>query len=636
MTKRYNLQYPDFSEISERDRLLIEGFNKTDLPVPFCHIQNFFEKQVELRPDKIAVISGDHKLTYRELDVRSNRLAKHLLALQLSPGDIVGIFLERSVDMVVSVLAVLKAGGCYLPLDPSYPDERLKYMIKNSGSKILICQSPDDFRIKSIGNTLLVAVGNENNVTIEQDSLKPEIKIRPQSFAYILYTSGSTGKPKGVRIHHQAVVNFIRSMMRTPGISENDILLAVTTLSFDISVLELFLPISVGATVIVADSLETNNGGAIINLIEKYNITFLQATPSLWNFLLASGWQGSKRIKGICGGESLSSNLVRQLLPKIGELWNFYGPTETTVWSTGIKITDPESPVLIGKPIDNTKVYILNHDLKMKAIGHSGEICIGGLGVAKGYFKNSEITKQKFISFGEENVVYRTGDLGRFHDDGNIEFLGRIDNQIKLKGYRIEPGEIESALSRLNGVTEVVVKLHRFDENDDRLVAFLNTSDEFQLSDREIIDSISMTLPQYMVPRLFQKSDHFPRTPNGKIDKKALNFENKFFFHDENEMQIALTPTEEAIHRIWCKALKIKNISRIDNFFDIGGTSLIALSVFSDMLSSFKVDLGLNVFFNSPRIMDLAEEIDIARQKSVGDLTVLRVDTDSKIVEGEL
>lgn len=636
MTKRYNLKDSDLSEISEKDRRLIEGFNKTDTSVPNCHIQNFFEQQVEIRPEKTAVISGNQKLTYKELDFRSNRLANHLLALNFSPGDIVGIFLERSVEMVVSVLAVLKAGGCYLPLDPSYPDERLRYMIKNSGTKILICHSPDDSRIKTIANILLVAVDTENNLTKEQYKLRPELKVRPQSFAYILYTSGSTGKPKGVRIHHQAVVNFIRSMIHTPGISEDDILLAVTTLSFDISVLELFLPISVGATVVVADSMENNNGAAIINLIEKYNITFLQATPSLWNFLLASGWRGNKRLKGICGGESLSSNLVRQLLPKIGELWNFYGPTETTVWSTGIKITDPEAPIFIGKPIDNTKVYILNQDLKLQSIGASGEICIGGLGVAKGYFKNPEITRQKFISFGENYVIYRTGDLGRLHTDGNIEFLGRIDNQLKLKGYRIEPGEIEGALSRLKGVKEVVVKLHRFDENDDRLVAFLNTSDDFKLSSKEIIDSLSITLPQYMVPRLFQKSDRFPRTPNGKIDKKALNFENKFSFQDENELQTALTPTEEVILSIWCKALKIKNLSKTDNFFEIGGTSLIAISVFSEMLSAFKVDLGLKVFFNSPRIIDLAEEIDIARQKTVGEKDVISVKTDSKIVEREL
>jgi amino acid adenylation domain-containing protein len=327
----------------------------------------------------------------------------------------------------------LKAGGCYLPLDPSFPDERINYMLENSETKILICQDSLYNKFHLLPNISLINIDNESGLLNKYSIVKPDINLTPQFFAYILYTSGSTGKPKGVRIHHQAVINFINSMIHSPGINEDDILLAVTTLSFDISVLELFLPLSVGATVIIADTGDTYNGLAFIDLIEKHNITFLQATPSLWNFLLASGWKGNSSLKGICGGEALPSNLVREVLPKIGEFWNFYGPTETTVWSTGIKITDPDAPVLIGKPIDNTKIYILNNNNKQLPVGATGEICIGGLGVAKGYFKNPEITAQKFIPFEDDGIIYKTGDLGRFIEDGNIEFLGRIDNQIKLK-----------------------------------------------------------------------------------------------------------------------------------------------------------------------------------------------------------
>lgn len=406
-------------------------------------------------------------------------------------------------------------------------------------------------------------------------------------------------------------------MVHSPGINENDKLLAVTTLSFDISVLEIFLPLSKGATVVVASASDITDGAALIDLIEKHHITFLQATPSLWNFMLASGWKGNKKLKGICGGETLSSRLVSQIISKVREFWNFYGPTETTVWSTGMKISDSNSPILIGKPINNTNIYILDNNNKLLPVGATGEICIGGFGVAKGYFKNSELTAQKFIQFEDIGIIYRTGDLGRFHEDGNIEFLGRIDNQIKYKGYRIEPGEIESIFTRLEGVREAVVKLHKFDADDERLVAFLNVDSEFKMTNKEIIDFLAMKLPQYMIPRVFQKSDGFPRMPNGKINKKAFFFETYIPDQKEKEATIKLSSTEEVIFNIWCEALKIKNISATDNFFEIGGNSLLALSVFSKIEAAFNIEMGLRVFFDSPRIIDLAQKIDIILQKQI-------------------
>jgi amino acid adenylation domain-containing protein len=604
--------------MTENGRKRIEEVNRTDFPIPDCLIQSFFEEQVKIRPDKVAVIYRDTKLTYKELDVRSNQLAWRLLSMNLHSGNNVGIFLERSVEMVISVLAVLKAGACYLPLDPIYPEDRIKYMVGNSDIEILISQDSLNTGFLHLPEHSIIIIDLERGMLNNFTKVKPNLNLTPHSFAYLLYTSGSTGKPKGIRIHHKAVVNFISSMIKFPGMDEDDILLAVTTLSFDISVLELFLSLSVGATIVIADTSDTTDGSSLINLIEKHKITFLQATPSLWNFLIACGWNGNRNLIAISGGEALPHNLLQQVFPKVRELWNFYGPTETTVWSTGMKITDPDAPVLIGKPIDNTKIYILDNEYKQLPVGAIGEICIGGLGVAKGYFTNAEITAQKFISFGEGNTIYRTGDLGRYHEDGNIEFIGRIDNQIKLNGFRIEPGEIEGVLGRLRGIREAVVKLHKFNENDERLVAFLNVENEPTLSNKEIIDKLELKLPNYMVPKFYKKVYGFPRMPNGKIKRNALFFDTSIDYMREEELEIdGFSQTEKIIYSIWCEALKTKNFLKTDDFFSIGGNSILALSVVSKITFVFNTKLSLRFFFDNPRIVDLAEVIDNQEQSLV-------------------
>jgi hypothetical protein len=315
-----------------------------------------------------------------------------------------------------------------------------------------------------------------------------------------------------------------------------------------------------------------------------------------------------------------------------------YGPTETTVWSSCHKLTDSEPPILVGAAIDNTRVYILDKNNIQLPVGVIGEVCIGGLGVTKGYHNRPELTAEKFIPFENGQIIYKTGDLGRFHADGNIELFGRIDNQIKLRGFRIEPGEIENQLSRLSGVREAVVKVHKFDENDERLVAFLNVDTEFKLTKEEIVESLSQQLPGYMIPSFFQKSEGFPRLPNGKINKKALILEidetNK-----KNEIDpklTTITPIELIIYNIWCDILKTKDISTTDNFFDVGGNSLLAISVFSKIESALNVDLGLRVFFDGPRIKDLAETIDISIQKDVNQKSFRKTNGDALIVKGEI
>jgi acyl-coenzyme A synthetase/AMP-(fatty) acid ligase len=383
------------------------------------------------------------------------------------------------------------------------------------------------------------------------------------------------------------------------------------------SVYEIFLPLSNGATIVMAESDEMTDGSALIELIQKNNITLLQATPSLWNILLASGWTGKKDLKGIVGGEALSSNLVRQIIPKVGEFWNFYGPTETTVYATGIQIMDTESPILIGKPIDNTSIFILDKDNKRMPLGTIGEVCIGGIGVAQGYLNRPDLSSEKFIRFYNNQIIYKTGDWGKFHSDGSIELFGRIDNQIKLRGFRIEPGEIETLLNQVNGIKESVVKIQKFDNNDDRLIAFLNVTNEHKLTDQEIIEKLKRKLPPYMIPSFFQRSDSFPRMPNGKINRKALQFNIDFF---DNQSRIdfdSLSETEIQLLKIWEELLKTKNFTIFDNFFNIGGNSLLALSIISKIKSYFNVEFNFRFFVQSPRIKDLAEVVEILKNDNL-------------------
>ena len=439
---------------------------------------------------------------------------------------------------------------------------------------------------------------------------RPQPGLSTQSPAYIIYTSGSTGKPKGVKVHHKAVVNLIKSMSETPGLRGNDKLLAVTTLSFDMSVYELFVPLSNGATIVVAKSSEISDEPVLERLIEQYDINLIQATPSFWNILISSGWQGKKDLIALCGGEALTSGLITQLLPRVRELWNCYGPTETTVYSTCMQIKDPAPPILIGKPVKNTNISIWDKNNQQVPVGVRGELVIGGVGVTKGYFNRPDLTGQKFVFLKNGEFVYKTGDIGMINSDGYIELFGRRDNQIKLRGFRIEPGEIESRISGLPHVKEAVVKIHKFDEDDERLVAFVNVDEEYSLDKKQIVDEISRYLPQYMIPSFFQISEGFERMPNGKINKDALIFELNPSKKNNGKLSDSLTKTQKKLSEIWENLLKVRNVKLTDNFFDIGGNSLLAIRV----LNSIKENIGFTLCFKEllsyPTIFKLAEYID--------------------------
>ena len=473
---------------AERRQLLVE-WNDTaaDYPKDKC-IHERFEEQVERTPDDIAVVFEGHRLTYQELNARANQLAHHLIDLGIGPDNFVGIRVERSLEMVVGLLGILKAGGAYVPLDPRYPKERLAFMVGDAQVSVLVTQAKlvedrgwsmeDGDPRSSILNPrpTVVYLDRDWPVIQRESAMNPRIEAGPENLAYVIYTSGSTGQPKGVQVSHGSVVNCLVSIGEHVGLTSEDRLLAVTTISFDIAALEMYLPLLLGGTVVVASHAEATDSAELIRRVRESSATIMQATPSTWRMLIEAGWEGSPEFKILCGGESLSRELAEALLTR-GEVWNLYGPTETTIWSTIHKVESAEGPVPIGRPIANTQIYILDSHLQPVPIGVHGELYIGGDGLARGYLNRPELTEERFVSNPFSNKpgsrLYRTGDRARYRAGGNIEFLGRTDNQVKIRGHRIELGEIEAALNQHPAVRESVIVVRDRDSTGNSLVAYV-------------------------------------------------------------------------------------------------------------------------------------------------------------------
>ena len=467
----------------ESQQLLVEWNNtQTDFPKNEC-IHQLFEYQVEQTPDKVAVIFEEKQLTYRELNSRANQLANYLQTLSVGPEVMVGICLERSLDLVIGLLGILKAGGAYVPLDPAYPRERLAFMLEDAQIPVLLTQQNQLERLPKHGAHVVCLDTDEAAIT-QHSQENPSSGVTAENLAYIIYTSGSTGKPKGVLLAHRAAVNFLNSMRQEPGLTEQDVILGVTTISFDIAVLELYLPIIAGARIVLTSREVASNAAQLLKILAKSGATIVQATPATWRLLLAAGWCGSKQLKIFCGGEALTRELANQLLERSNSLWNMYGPTETTTYSIIHKVEPGDGPVAIGRPIANTQIYLRDPYLRRKSdpiklvpIGVPGEVLISGVGLARGYLNQPELSNEKFIPSPLSNEsgarLYKTGDLARYLPDGNIEYIGRIDHQVKIRGFRIELGDIEAALSQHPIVRETVVVAREDKSDDKRLVAYV-------------------------------------------------------------------------------------------------------------------------------------------------------------------
>jgi amino acid adenylation domain-containing protein/non-ribosomal peptide synthase protein (TIGR01720 family) len=580
-------ELPLLSE-DERRQVLC-GWNATAAEVPAVTLHGWIEERVRQAPGATAVEFEESRLTYGELDARANRLARHLRRLGVGAETLVGLAMERSLDMVVGVLAVLKAGGAYVPLDPEYPQERLTYMLEDSKTPVLLTQERLLERLPANGARAVATVAVDRDAAIiaaeSADPLDPvDAGVDPGNVAYVIYTSGSTGKPKGVQIPHAAVVNFLSSMSRQPGLTRADTLLAVTTLSFDIAGLELYLPLVVGARLVLASRETAQAGEELAALMARCGVTAMQATPATWRLLLAAGWTGSRDLKILCGGEALPRDLASQLLGACGSLWNVYGPTEATIWSTLDRVM-AEGPITIGRPLDNTGIYLLSRRLKPVPVGVPGELLIGGQGLARGYRGRPDLTAERFIPHpfaalqGEPGArLYRTGDLARHLPDGRVEFLGRIDHQVKVRGFRIELGDIEAALGQHPAVAQAVVVAREDTPGSKRLAAYLVTSAGQQPPGvTELRAFLKEKLPEYMIPALFTFLPTLPLTPNGKVDRRALPAPDKAAA--AREYVAPRDDKERFFCDLWQELLGLERVGINDDFFELGGDSLLVIRV---------------------------------------------------------
>ena len=602
-------------------RQLLYGWNDTRADYPrdiFVH--QLFEARVAMHPDRVALRFNDEALTYAELNRRANGIAHRLRALGVGPDSFVGIFLERSAEMIAALLGILKAGGAYVPLDPSYPKDRLELMLEDSRAAVLLTQPSLDGVLETHGARTLVLDGT----SYESDANSAPLG-STENLAYVIYTSGSTGKPKGVQLPHRAVVNFLESMRREPGLTEDDVVIGLTTLSFDIAGLEIFLPLTTGAQLVLVGREVAADARRLSEVITRSNATVVQATPATWRMLLDAGWAGSERLKLLCGGEALARDLADRLLERCGSLWNMYGPTETTIWSTVRRVTPGRgAAVPIGKPIANTRVYVLDAALEPVPIGVPGELHIGGDGVARGYLNRPELTAERFIRdpfAGDPHArMYRTGDAVRWLPNGELEYLNRLDNQVKLRGYRIELGEIEAALRKHDAVADAVVIVRTDGPGGSKvLVAYWIADDVGWASVRPpegraeaqpaLKAFLKESLPEYMVPAFFVRLDELPLTPNGKVDRKVLPPPERSAGESEETSVAPRDEIEQRLARIWCDVLRLPSVGIHDNFFELGGESLLAVQLFVRIEAEFGRELPLATLLQAGTIESLAQRL---------------------------
>ncbi|WP_297793911.1 non-ribosomal peptide synthetase [uncultured Marinobacter sp.] len=590
----------------------ITTWNSTSHDWPFG--QGFlseFQSQVARHPDKSACRSGEASYNFSQLNQRANQLARYFADKGIQSGDIVALLLERNVDLPATIIGLWKLGAAYVPLDPSYPQERIKAILEVAQAKYLISYSSYQGALPAHGGTTVFMDADAGDIARLDDS-DVTLSLHPDQLAYVIFTSGSTGVPKGVEISHGALHNFLKAVSETPGLNENDRLLAITTLAFDISLLELFLPLTVGATLVIASSAQSIDPYQLNSLLERHSITTLQATPATWRLLVNSGFHTEPSLKGLVGGEKLPADLAEQLITKGVELWNMYGPTEATVWTSCYHViagTEGALPrILIGRPLANTQLHILDAQGNTLPIGVFGELCIGGAGLANGYRCNPEQTAERFVQPSNNQRVYRTGDWARWTLDGQVEFGDRIDNQVKIRGYRIELEEIEINLRTHPAIVDTAVVVQSFGPDDQRLTANIVYSGQTRPTSSELRKFLRRYLPDYMIPQHFAAQDKLPLLPSGKVNRKLLAQSGSTPATNQVSHR-APTDTEAQLMSIWKVMLKRDDVALDDQFLDVGGHSLLALKVIVDVEKAFGVrlmpqDLWVNTLEQLAKLID--------------------------------
>lgn len=579
-------------------------------------ISGLISAQAINHPYKIAVKHGDSTLSYNQLNRRAAQLARFLLAQGLQPNDVVAIATNRSPEMIILFLALIKAGITYLPIDRNFPADRITYMLKDASVILLLTSEGDEAHYE----------GNHHEMHLES-ALKRAEKYSdkdldtppdPEGVAYILYTSGSTGLPKGVLVKRAGILNLLESIQQSPGITAGDNMLFTTTISFDIAELELLLPLVSGATLVIAGPEVVKDGRALLDIARHENISIMQGAPFMWRMMLEAGWTDALPIKIFCGGEAMSKELAEALLPRCNELWNMYGPTETTVYSIIKRVMPGDEVITIGRAIKDTQVYLLDDNFNQVPDGDIGEIYIGGTGVARGYMNKPELTAEKFIDDkftgkpGEK--IYRTGDLGKLLPGGDIQCLGRIDHQIKIRGYRIEAEEIEAQLKLHPGISHALVTLYTDEAGNMHLVAYvvprrITSDDETNRQVQEWKAHLARVLPEYMIPDIFMPIPAIPLLENGKTNRKALP--QPVLYREGLERYVEpVTDTEKALAQIFLNNIAIDRIGLIDNFFRLGIDSLVMVKIMVQIEKEFGKRFPLSILIKYPNLNQLAWLID--------------------------
>jgi len=561
-------------------------------------------------PDNVAVVCADRVLNYAELWSRVMSLSAYLAENGVSEGQIVGVCCERSENLIIATLALHCLGAAYLPLDPGFPKDRLAYMCEDAGvTSVLADEKGQALLADSMASILDVSKGVDGSPAITP------IASRADRLAYIIYTSGSTGKPKGVEINCGAMINLLESMLVKPGMEASNTLLAVTTLAFDISIVEFFLPLMVGGKIVMAEQRDLKDGDAINRLIQDHKVDYLQSTPATFRLLMGSEWSNNtdKRMKALCCGEPLPPDLAAGLVPRVAELWNMFGPTETTVYATRKHIVDAEDPITIGLPIENTRVFILDECLQPVPMSVPGELCVAGDNLAVAYHGREDLTAEKFVEHPVYGRIYRTGDLAKWNRNAEVVHLGRMDDQVKVRGYRIELGEIERTITQTGLVDSAAAYLWQISDTDIRIVACCVARTEADMQLTELRKALRKTLPSYMIPQYFLPIESIPLSGSGKVDRKALPRpqEQVSTLVDSGELS---TETQKQVAAIWAELVKPgKPLGPQDSFFEIGGHSLLALEAIRQIEKAFGVRLTVHDLIAS-KLEQICAELDVSRQ----------------------
>lgn len=592
----------------EREQLA--AWNQTARKASHRCLHQLFEDQVARTPEAIALQFKESQLSYRELNARANQLAHQLLSLGVKPDSRVGICVHRSLEMVVGLLGIMKAGGAYVPIDPAYPRDRMEFMLEDGGAEVLVTDS-SLLQTISVQHARVVCLDRDTAHLSRQSADNPRSEVNPTNLSYVIFTSGSTGRPKGVQLEHRNVANFIGHVQRRFEVGSSDVYLGVASMSFDASVLDFYLPLSVGACLVIVDADTTRDARSLADVMTRSGVTAMHATPSTWRSLLDAGWRGDTGFKVLSGGEALTWELAQEILPRCSSLWNLYGPTETAVYSAIHRVAAEDGTVLVGRPIDNTQIYILDRLQQPNPIGIPGEICIAGAGVARGYLNRPGLTAERFVAdpFQSPGRMYRTGDLGRFRDDGVIQCLGRSDHQVKLRGFRIELGEIESLLAQYPGIRQAVVDVRAASSGDKRLVSYLLQENGIEVSIPDLRVFLKAKLPDYMVPSAFMVLEHFPVSPNGKLNRSALPNPDDARPDMARKFVAPTTPVQQAIAEMFAEVLELRTIGIHDDFFELGGHSLLATRIVTRLRDRFQIEMTPRLLFESPTVAELATRV---------------------------